>query len=533
MNSAVTAASPNGESRPKRAWPFHPLTFALFPLLALFTHNMGGVRLSQIEKPLIWTLLGTSAAWALFGLISRSAKKGALIASAAVLIFYSYGHVARMLPDSFKPAIGPSCLLVFAALLYFVIRSGSNLVDATRVLNFTSIVLLLPSAWNLVAILSVPWAPHYKVTGGLRSPADRPVSHRVKPGKPVSDDLADIYYIILDAYGRQDSLRKFQQFDNKPFIDELKKRGFYVADKSRANYDQTPLCLASSLNLDYLDGPALAAGPYGNSTEPARRLLDDNAVAGFLSKLGYHYVYVWSGTAETGVGTADLVLERDPQTSSFEGQLKGLTALDMNERSRAIEYDQHRRNLLAAFDHLDTVAQLPYPKFVFTHILAPHPPFVLGFDGSLVTPRVPFSYDDASWLLQHISQDDYRRGYTQQLQYVNNRTLQAIDNILKQSKRRPIIIIQGDHGSRMSLDWDSLEKTDLREPFSILNAYLVPDNFRRSLYSSISPVNSFRLLLSKEFKANYDRLPDRSFYSPASRPFDFTEVTNLIRPMEP
>ena len=533
MSSAASAVSQAAETKPKRAWPFHPLAFAVFPLLALFTHNNGAVRLSEIKMPLLWTLLGTAAAWALFGLILRSFKKGALISSAAVLIFYSYGHITRMLPDGFKSAIGPICLLGFAALVYMVVRNRSNLVDATRVLNFTSVVLLLPSMWNLIAIMSVPWAPAVHFRTGIKAPEEKLVSHRVKPGKPVSPDLPDIYYIILDAYGRTDSLRTFQGYDNTPFIHQLENRGFYVAGRSRANYDQTPLCLASALNLDYLDGRALAAGPYGGSTEPARRLLDDNAVANFLSKLGYHYVYVWSGTEETGVGTADLVLARDQESSEFEGQLKGLTALDMSDRMRTIVYAHHRSNLLIAFDHLDTVAKLHYPKFVFTHILAPHPPFVLAADGSAVTPKVPFSYDDASWLLRHISRDDYRQGYVQQLQYVNKRALQAIDNILKQSKRRPIIIIQGDHGSRMSLDWDSLDKTDLREPFSILNAYLVPDRVRQSLYDTISPVNSFRVLLSKEFKANYDRLPDRSFYSPASRPFDFTEVTHQIRQMEP
>jgi hypothetical protein len=52
---------------------------------------------------------------------------------------------------------------------------------------------------------------------------------------------------------------------------------------------------------------------------------------------------------------------------------------------------------------------------------------------------------------------------------------------------------------------------------------------RRALYDTITPVNSFRVLLTRLFGAKYARLPDRSFYSTASHPFDFTDVTALIR----
>src|SRR5204863_650879 len=130
-----------------------------------------------------------------------------------------------------------------------------------------------------------------------------------------------------------------------------------------------------------------------------------------------------------------------------------------------------------------------------------------------VNPKGVMSFDDASWLIGVITREEYIRGYIGQLQYVNRRTLGAIDAILRGSRRKPIIIIQGDHGSRMNLDWDSLEKTDLREPYSILNAYLVPADVRKYLYDTITPVNSFRILLTHAFGADYPKLPDRSFYS--------------------
>src|SRR5262249_14491375 len=178
-------------------------------------------------------------------------------------------------------------------------------------------------------------------------------------------------------------------------------------------------------------------------------------------------------------------------------------------------YYLHREFLLAAFLHLDAVAALPCPKFVFAHIMAPHPPFVFGAKGEAVRPRYPYNEADGSQLLQmgKITREEYQTGYINQLLYINRRVLEAVDAILKQSRRPPIIILQGDHGSRMNVDWDSLEKTDLREPFSIFNAYLVPPRVRRHLYDNITPVNSFRIVLTSMFGADYPPLPDRSFFS--------------------
>ncbi len=66
----------------------------------------------------------------------------------------------------------------------------------------------------------------------------------------------DIYYIILDGYGRGDVLKSVYGFDNEKFYNELENRGFFIARKSNANYAQTTLfSLASSLNMEYLEIP--------------------------------------------------------------------------------------------------------------------------------------------------------------------------------------------------------------------------------------------------------------------------------------
>jgi hypothetical protein len=42
----------------------------------------------------------------------------------------------------------------------------------------------------------------------------------------------DVYYIILDGYGRQDVLQREYGFDNSEFINALQSRAFYVARRT-------------------------------------------------------------------------------------------------------------------------------------------------------------------------------------------------------------------------------------------------------------------------------------------------------------
>jgi hypothetical protein len=522
-------------TNPRYVLPIHPVLFAVFPILALYAHNIDQVPFVQILRPLGLALAATLAVWAVLTLLTRNVRKAAAAASIIALPYFSYGHILALTPAPVRWLVLPLCIAGAAALLFAVLKTRQPLLDATAVLNAASVVLLAPSCWTIGVGFWQASRPGAHV-GEHVAVMTQPESHsgtRIKSRRVLaqatakSAKLPDVYYIILDAYGRADSLKMFYGYDNTPFLRELEKRGFYIADHSRANYDETPLCLSSALDLTYLDEVAKKTGSAG-SLEACRQMLDDNEVAFYLSGLGYRYVFIGSGVGQARVDTADVTLNDTSEIPLFEGQAAALMSPHIPHPGEHKRYDQHRNRLLGVFTNLDTVARLPYQKFVFAHLLAPHPPFVFGANGEAVYPNGTFNFADGSWLLNQITRAQYISRYIAQLRYVNGRTLEAVDAILKQSPRPPIIIIQGDHGSRMNLDWDSLEKTDVREPFSILNAYLVPKKVRDDLYDGISPVNSFRILLDDVFGAKFRRLSDRSFYSTADAPFGFIEVTGLL-----
>jgi hypothetical protein len=524
----------------KRVLPVHPVVFAAFPLLALFAGNIGKFPIEQVLRPLAFSVLGSTVLWALFTAVTRNARKAALATSVVVVGFFSYGHLYKLSPVQLQGVLAPLSIAAVAILGYRILRSGRSFVDATRVFNLASIVLIAPSAWTIGASFWTPTSTdgHGIENGELSLDVRRflaPEPPTAKPSPPLSaSELPDVYYIVLDAYGREDRLKTFYGFDNAPFIDALRKRGFFVAQKSGANYDQTTLCLASALNMNYLDTPKEIeeAAKEWKAPIPLRRMIDENRVAAHLRKFGYQYVSIWAGLEETRVKTADLLLNGEKKQSSFEDETLGLTAIESTPQAQRQRYDEHRERVMGGFHSLERVPTERSPKFVFAHILAPHPPFVFGAGGESVYPRGPMGLADASWLLREITPEEYRKGYTDQLRYVNRRVLAAVDTILRRSRKRPVIILQGDHGSRMNLDWESQERTDLREPFSILNAYHVPPRVREKLYDTMSPVNSFRILLRELFGASYRTLADRSFYSTASRPTEFSEVTDLLSRMK-
>jgi hypothetical protein len=105
----------------------------------------------------------------------------------------------------------------------------------------------------------------------------------------------------------------------------------------------------------------------------------------------------------------------------------------------------------------------------------------------------------------------------------------VVRRILAQSARPPIIIIQADHGLRETVVWGDSARNQLLERHAILYAAYLPPSARQAqpstqLYDSISPVNTFRIVLSTYFDTTMSLLPDRSYYSLLERPYHFYDV---------
>jgi len=138
-------------------------------------------------------------------------------------------------------------------------------------------------------------------------------------------------------------------------------------------------------------------------------------------------------------------------------------------------------------------------------------------------------FDGSHWHeLAKDSGESYVAGYRDAIGYVDSMALKAIDGILSTSKRPPIIVIQGDHGPGSKLNWDSQEASDLNERMSILSAYYFPTRDYSHLRRNMTPINSFRAVFEQFFGAHLPQFEDRVYFTGWSRPYDSTDVTNLV-----
>jgi hypothetical protein len=196
------------------------------------------------------------------------------------------------------------------------------------------------------------------------------------------------------------------------------------------------------------------------------------------------------------------------------------------------ELDEHRRRVLFTLEQLPRTASIRGPKFVFAHLLCPHAPFAFDAEGRIPTttlqldwrrdPGVKARQDRGERLTEYIPL------FRDQTVFIESRILAVIDRILEQQARPPIIILQSDHGPGSRLHDRDPERSDLNERFPILNAYLFPGGAGESLYPTVTPVNTFRIVFNRFFGGRLALLSERNYFSSWDEPYRYVDVTDRI-----
>lgn len=493
----------------KKTFLFHPILFGLYPVLALYVFNRNEIVFSAIQQAVITSLIVTAVASIVFLLVFRSWQKAAAPISLSLLLFYSYGHVYGLAQNLslYGRTLGRDRLLVPIWILLFVmgqillLRSKKKALD--QALNSISLFLML----FVVVQISI----HLIRLGTAEAKSSNEPVVLAQDNSPSNAVDRDVYYILVDAYSRQDLLEEKLDLDISDFISELKTLGFYVPDCAQSNYDYTRTSMPSALNMNYLD--ALGLNYFDDDTKfqpymETNLVMEQFKAMGYstatfkshhplfdLPKSDYYYDYFKNESVLNSQASLNFqylflkttmvrplmeFLERNPDIT-LPSYLAAWIPTGNTLDSR--EYRQYRQNEFA-LDSLQKIPELPGKKFIYAHLLTTHQPFVYYPDGRF-RPNLkqgPLQYRD-------------------QVVYTNTRLLEIVKTILAESDPAPIIVIQSDHSYFKGAD-----------RVKILNAYYLPDGGTDLLYSTVTPVNTFRIIFDKYFGGQYDLLPDVSVY---------------------
>jgi hypothetical protein len=352
----------------------------------------------------------------------------------------------------------------------------------------------------------------------------------------------NIFYILADEYAREDVLRAKYDFDNAPFLDALRKRGFVDAAQSVANYSFTYMALPALVSMDYVPSqlsPPRTINRMLNAGGEAP-LFEDLERSGYRVHLLPYRIHLpsteryfvlphkgqWQRLIESDY--FDLLFAATP-VAYLRGWIAELRA----------EVPPSYHFTMSQFDQIRRLAREPGSVFVFAHLAHPHRPFVFKADGS----PWPMSYVAEIGPDRRRSESEmllFRKLYADQIAGLNAHLIRLVDDILEASTSPPIIIIQADHGPRPA-NWARLGNgmnhwelyheglVDLREWMGILSVAHLPGHADR-FYPTISPVNTLRLVLSTYLDFDLPLLEDRAFFISEwiGESMEFEDITDLV-----
>jgi hypothetical protein len=497
----------------------HPLLFASFPVVFVWSHNLDqGVTLLQGFTALAAAISLSVVVFCLLRLFLKDWSRSAVAASVIVILFLTLGRIGALLGVSGGPleVFLVAELLILSLVAIVAVRKIRPPEALTRTLNLISLVLVI---LNIVPIVAVQESN----AAGFRFPS---VTERLDPS--ASSPERDVYYLVFDRYAGTETLSNLYGFDNSDFYKWLSYHGFEVTKDALANYPQTSHSLASSLNMSYLDDLARAQGEDSSAWTPIRRTLHDSAIARTFEAMGYKYEHIgswWEATAADPTADDNYVYGT---YTEFLGTFLSTTAIPSIERlfrgAPSLEKGEWNR-VHFQMRALGEIASDREPTFTFAHFLLPHTPYIFHADGSFVPSDPNRPIEEA---------------YIDQLKYTNKVIEQVVTELQAGSGPAPIIVIQSDEGphppahdqwgEELKLSWARASDLELGRKLRILNAYYLPGDPATKPYPTITPVNTFRMILNDYFGGSLPLIPDRTYiFTDFDHPYRFDDVTDRLR----
>lgn len=465
-----------------------PLAVAAYPILFLYAKNAGILSLADLTLPLSASLILAGGGYGLFYLFQKRGAAASLSMAFFMVLFYLYGFIYHFLLDLNLFPVQHFILLPLVITLgiyagYFIARIKASVADVIqKILAIVSVALVV---FNLAITVPV------EVRKAAARPSKAPVA---QPAVDHGSTYPDIYYVIFDEYVGFDAMRDyFHDSSINQFDSFLTQNHFFVAEDSQTPTINTLSEMASRLNLHQ----------YEEDADPEVMLsaLRDNKVMQVLKTYGYTTVVMnmaFQGIkADLDVGfnpqnVGGLASDEFEQTYLSNNMLSPFSNLFLDGNQEAVK---QRDLILYALNRTASLGDVKSPKFVYTHLLLPHLPFIFAADGSLLPPQ-----DFTDW-----------HYYLGQYQYATKLAMDLVTKLLAQSDpaRPPVIILQSDEGARnlQSRTADNIVLNGFLQNYPaqydhlILNALYLPGYDLTQLPTDLPPLDTFEIVLNHYLNA--------------------------------
>ena len=441
----------------------HPVLFGVYPVLFLWSQNLGEVSAGDTSDVLGATFLAAGAVMLLAWLAFQDRARGALFVTPGILAFLLYNHVARIgVPVEVER--GAIVALLAIALVLALKLPDRWIGRADTGLRILALALIVTTLATIVpAVVEKETTPQAVVAAGKTLPSTTTAQKR------------DVYWLIFDRYG---SDRAFQiGYDTKnPLTPWLKAHGFDVLADSHANYVGTAQSLSTTANLTPLAQLTKGVPVTSNSYLPIYGHLQGSLAVRQFQALGYRYLHLgswWNPTRYDSAADRNFNADGVSDFTSAVVESSIVPVLSKAFIPKALpptEPAKHLKHNTYALDKLDQLPIESGPKFVWAHILLPHPPYIFDAEGNYIeSPQHAGISDTEAW-----------KG---QLEYTNKRLEAFLEQLLsKPEAEQPIIVLQADEGpwpdaytrDKVGFNWATASagpaRDEVRDPERVVRA---------------------------------------------------------------
>lgn len=508
------------------------LLWAIYPIFALYAHNVDELLLKQLFLPIIFSLVFASIFFGLWLITLKDNLKASFATVLLLVIFWNYGLIFMGIINMVNIKhwhLIPVVVFIYFYLVFFINRikrykSLNNLntilLWPILLLNIINVITILPTEFKKVSII--------KKNNKISLPASEVIDGKFYP---------DIYLIILDEFASLKTIKEEWGYNNDSFADFLRDKGFFVTENSESRYNQTILSISSLLNIDYVTGPIEKSSIGNFLSDPesvsgsgdnnfikktdfneVMQKLNNNFFTNYLKEHGYK-LHVLEGISQHQSSfkihnTDSSFAYQELKKSDKPGSLVDAFYLELIKKTIIKPFDMFfNLNQTYNINYLGTKYIVNYlkkpfnhnktPKFIYAHIMCPHGPFVFDRGGNYSSPITPDGQRIGGFVSKKNTVND---AYLDQYIYICDEIKNIVNShIQKNPSVLPVIIIQSDHGPRPFFVY----LKDRMNSFKVFNAVYFPDGDYRKLYDSIAPINTMRVVLNKYFGENFKMLEDK------------------------